>query len=228
MSTVFMSHSSLDKLVARRLAVDLGTRGVKVWLDEWEIKPGDSIVERIGQAIVAADALILLLSPASVESHWVRVELDVALFRQLERRRIAVIPVLIEACEVPPLLSDRKYVDFRGNYEQGLCELLWALGGPCPNVPLSWIERRLLGRLQKDGTVTVTSSGDPSQRPSDDEEALWHLERLGLVVTRQGKTWGHDRDKIWLTHFRLTETGVERLKVGGADQGPLHDLPPTG
>ncbi|MBL9129583.1 MAG: toll/interleukin-1 receptor domain-containing protein, partial [Verrucomicrobiaceae bacterium] len=36
---VFLSHSSKDKAVVRPLAVRLRQGGVKVWFDEWEIKP---------------------------------------------------------------------------------------------------------------------------------------------------------------------------------------------
>ena len=38
---VFLSHSSKDKLTVRELAERLKADGVRVWLDEWEIRPGD-------------------------------------------------------------------------------------------------------------------------------------------------------------------------------------------
>jgi hypothetical protein len=40
---VFLSHSAKDKAVVRPLAERLRADGLKVWFDEWEIKPGDSI-----------------------------------------------------------------------------------------------------------------------------------------------------------------------------------------
>jgi hypothetical protein len=40
---VFLSHSSKDKPVVRELAARLKKDGVRVWLDEEQIKPGDSI-----------------------------------------------------------------------------------------------------------------------------------------------------------------------------------------
>ena len=44
---VFLSHSARDKPVVRALAVRLKADGLRVWFDEWEIKPGDSIPAKI-------------------------------------------------------------------------------------------------------------------------------------------------------------------------------------
>ena len=44
---VFLSHSSKDKRVVRELAERLKADGLRVWLDAWEIKPGDSIPAKI-------------------------------------------------------------------------------------------------------------------------------------------------------------------------------------
>ncbi len=40
---LFLSHSSKDKLVVRDVAERLRKDGLRVWFDEWEIRPGDSI-----------------------------------------------------------------------------------------------------------------------------------------------------------------------------------------
>lgn len=44
---VFLSHSAKDKEVVRPLAERLRKDGVKVWFDEWEIRPGDSEAAKI-------------------------------------------------------------------------------------------------------------------------------------------------------------------------------------
>ena len=48
---IFLSHSSKDKEFVRKLADDLKTYGLSVWFDEWEIKVGDSITNKISQGI---------------------------------------------------------------------------------------------------------------------------------------------------------------------------------
>ena len=40
---VFLSHSAKDNLVVRDVAERLKKDGLRVWFDEWEIRPGDSI-----------------------------------------------------------------------------------------------------------------------------------------------------------------------------------------
>ena len=40
---VFLSHSSKDKEVVRAVAERLPADGLRVWLDDWEIRPGDSL-----------------------------------------------------------------------------------------------------------------------------------------------------------------------------------------
>jgi hypothetical protein len=56
---VFLSHSSRDKSVVRELAELLKTDGLKVWLDEWVIQPGDSIPLAIEQGLEKSRILIL-------------------------------------------------------------------------------------------------------------------------------------------------------------------------
>jgi len=48
---VFLSHSSKDKTIVRDVAERLRKDGVKVWFDEWEIKPGDSIPSKIDERL---------------------------------------------------------------------------------------------------------------------------------------------------------------------------------
>ena len=46
---VFLSHSVKDKAVVRPLAERLRADGVKVWFEEWVLKPGDSIPAKIAE-----------------------------------------------------------------------------------------------------------------------------------------------------------------------------------
>jgi hypothetical protein len=43
MSSIFLSHNNKDKIFTRKLARDLKYAGIKVWLDEAELKIGDSL-----------------------------------------------------------------------------------------------------------------------------------------------------------------------------------------
>lgn len=116
---IFVSYSHSDKDFAHRLATRLVADKANVWVDEWELHVGDSITRKIEDALEDASALIVVLSQASVESEWVRRELSAGLIRELEERRVVVLPVLLEDCEIPLFLRDKKYADFRDSYDEG-------------------------------------------------------------------------------------------------------------
>ncbi|HEX8090000.1 MAG TPA: TIR domain-containing protein [Blastocatellia bacterium] len=126
MSSVFLSHSHKDKEFVRRLAYDLRANGVKVWVDEAEILVGDSLIQKIGQAIEEMDYLGIILSPNSVESDWVRQELEIAMIEEIKGRRIKVLPILYHRCKLPHFLEGKKYADFTllAEYQTGLQSLL--------------------------------------------------------------------------------------------------------
>lgn len=117
---IFISHSSQDKPFVRRLAKDLEALRLNVWIDEQELRVGDSIVSGISSGLSDSDYLILVLSRASVASRWVTAELNAALMGEFTRAGAVVLPALIEDCELPILLRDRVYADFRQDYRSGL------------------------------------------------------------------------------------------------------------
>ena len=151
--SVFLSHSRRDAEVARRLHARLDAEGVPTWLDQAELLPGDSLIGKIQQAIAEFDYLAVLLSPASVTSSWVATEVQAALNQEIEHRRIKVIPILVEPCEVPLFLRDKLYVDLTQDFEAGVALLLRRLN-PRPEVAAA---RRLFsygyGRWNRSGRV---------------------------------------------------------------------------
>jgi hypothetical protein len=124
MNSVFISYSSKDRAFATRLASDLKAKGLRVWFDQWELKVGDSLISKISSGVSSNDYLVVVLSKSSIASEWVRKELNAALMRELTEKRVVVLPVLIENCQIPPFLSDKVYADFRGDYISGLNRLL--------------------------------------------------------------------------------------------------------
>lgn len=113
MSAIFLSHSSVDKPFARRLASALRQHGHHVWLDEAEIKIGDSLIEKIRTGIDMTDYVIALLSTASVASPWVKRELEIALNQEINGRTVKVLPVILDEVTVPSFLAEKKYADLR-------------------------------------------------------------------------------------------------------------------
>lgn len=120
----FLSHSSKDKPFVRKLAADLVANGVKVWIDEQRILVGDSIPEKIAQGLAESDFFLIVVSHNSVESSWVKKELSSALVHEIERRKVAVLPIKLNDAEMPSSIKDKRYADFTGSYEEGLKGLL--------------------------------------------------------------------------------------------------------
>ncbi|UPG94307.1 toll/interleukin-1 receptor domain-containing protein [Luteibacter aegosomatissinici] len=123
----FISHSSLDKPFIRQLAADLTARGIDVWLDEQRIRVGDSIPEKIAQGLAGSDYFLLAISENSAESEWVRKELNNALVSEVQRRKVHILPLKLDATPVPAVIGDKKYADFSKSYKSGLEELVTAM-----------------------------------------------------------------------------------------------------
>lgn len=127
MPSVFLCHSSADKAFVHKLARDLRLAGVEIWLDALEIKVGDSLIENIQDGIGASDYLAIVLSPDAISSDWVKRELNAALMKEMEEKRVVVLPVLYRQTTIPLLLREKLYADFSESYETGLEVLLAAL-----------------------------------------------------------------------------------------------------
>lgn len=71
---VFLSHSAKDKAVVRALAERLRADGLRVWFDEWEIKPGDSIPAKIEEGLDHSRVFVLCMSANASGSDWAHLE----------------------------------------------------------------------------------------------------------------------------------------------------------
>ena len=94
MADVFLSYSHEDAVVARRFAEALEAEGFSVWWDV-SLRSGQVFDEVIEQALRAAKAVVVLWSPRSVVSRWVRSEATLA-----DRNR-TLVPAMIAPCERP-------------------------------------------------------------------------------------------------------------------------------
>lgn len=112
MSSIFLAHSSADKGFTRKLAQSLRERGVAVWIDEGEIKVGDSLFGKIGSGIADMAYLSVVLSPQSAKSDWVKREVEIALTKEMRGGKVVVLPILYKKCEIPPFLQSKLYADF--------------------------------------------------------------------------------------------------------------------
>ena len=121
---VFLCHSSQDKPVVEEFAKRLKAANKHVWFDKWEIKIGDSIVEKINEGLETMTHLIIFLSKNSVEKPWVKKELSSALMRKLSDNSVKVMPVKVDTTDIPGIINDIKYADCSEDLEAGFTQLI--------------------------------------------------------------------------------------------------------
>lgn len=101
LAEIFLSHSSGDRAFATRLATALRGHGLSVWFSRDRIHGARQWHDAIGAALGRCGWFLLVLSPDSVRSQWVKRELMFALNdrRYVER----IVPIVLRKCAVKRL-----------------------------------------------------------------------------------------------------------------------------
>ncbi|MEA3283125.1 MAG: toll/interleukin-1 receptor domain-containing protein [Euryarchaeota archaeon] len=103
---VFISYSSHDAQVVHALAEWLKREGLRVWLDAWAIQPGDAISLKIQHGLEGSRTLLMCMSGAYFDSEWTTLEHHTLLFRDPTNAQRRFIPLLVEDCTRPDIMSD--------------------------------------------------------------------------------------------------------------------------
>jgi tetratricopeptide (TPR) repeat protein len=147
---VFLSHNSRDKPAVIRIAEALrDRRGLKVWLDVWELPPGRPWQEALETILRTVRSAAILVGQDGL-GPWEIPEMRAAL-NEMVRRQMPVIPVLLPGAprspELPFFLAQNTWVDLRdGLSEEGLDRLQWGITGrrpPLRPVPYRAVAPRL-------------------------------------------------------------------------------------
>ena len=172
---VFISYSRRDDAVMRRIVAFLRGEGINVWLDNEKLVPGTPIWEtEIEKALRNSSAVVVILSPDSTDSEWVRREITLA-----DQFRTRIFPVLIRGDEDSSIsirLVTRQFVDLRHDETIGLKTLSAALS------------QYLRGsESQKSNTVVEklereVDTNMPSQKPAADTKTPFPLTKWGRAI----------------------------------------------
>lgn len=120
----FLSYSHHDKAFCERLVSsirrDLPT--VDVFVDSDVLRGGDKWLTVIQQELLEREVFIVVLSPASVTSPWVRDETSLAFEEAASNPRRIILPVMYQQCDINvlmPFLRARQYIKCEAGDENG-------------------------------------------------------------------------------------------------------------
>jgi len=94
---VFLSHATSDRRHADKIANVLRSQGIPVWYSRTHLGGAQQWQQEIGKALKQCDWFLVILSPASVKSMWVKRELSYALIQK--RYEDKIIPALLRDCD---------------------------------------------------------------------------------------------------------------------------------
>src|SRR5215211_3828278 len=131
----FLSHSAKDEAVVRDVAERWRKDGVKVWFDEWVLKPGDSIPAKIEEGLERSRVLVLCMSANAFGSDWAHLEAGTFRFRDPLNKERRFIPLRLDDASIKGSLAQFLYINWRSaDREQEYAKLLDAC---CPRTKLA-------------------------------------------------------------------------------------------
>ncbi|MEL7354565.1 MAG: TIR domain-containing protein, partial [Cyanobacteria bacterium J06560_5] len=222
---VFLSHSSKDKGVVREIATRLKADGVKVWLDEWEIQPGDNIPHKIEEGLEQSRVLVLCMSAQALGSDWARLESYTFRFKDPLNHSRRFIPLKLDDAPAKGSLAQFQYIDWISPEPQKAYGQLLVACKPyeetrLPNsVPLNHSEPTLTSKalsLGHTGSVfSVAFSADGTRAISGSHDAtlrLWDIETGQSLRVMEGHT-----ARVWSVAFSADGTRA----ISGSDDATL-------
>jgi hypothetical protein len=183
---VFLSHASDDKdSFVIPFATALRAQGLDLWLDRWEMRPGDSLVDRIfTEGLGAAAAVVVVLSNASVKKRWVAEELDAAVIKRIQENA-RLIPIVLDGLDVSELPVAIRHLLFeavpdRSDYQGAVERVVRSVFGTSDKPPL----------------------GSPPIYAQSDSAGVLGLDRIDALVL---KAIGDEAVRDFGEHFKTAE-----------------------
>lgn len=123
---IFLSYSFVNKEIADKITTDLIENGLDVF-EYNKLKPGQEIFEQLNYLFESSDTLVILFSKDLFESQYFKFEYPKEFFEITEKRKITVIPILIEKCFIPSDFLAYDLINLTNNYSKGIEKLIGKL-----------------------------------------------------------------------------------------------------
>ena len=208
----FLSHATADKArFVLPFAERLRLRGIDVWLDGWELLPGDSLVKKIfAEGIENAGAIIVVISHSSQNSRWVTEELDAAVVKRINTGS-QLIPIVLDGLSIPdvPAAIRHLMIEFVPDTNQ-------------IDVVVDRVARSIFGVVER------PALGDPPAYANRESTPVGGLDKIDSVILKViGDEAVRDNGTVFNTQEFLDETRtaldvtaeevIESLRVLDAD-----------
>ena len=181
MPRLFVSYSRTDEVFARRIATSLSQMGADIWIDLRDIPAGMKWSSAIQQGLDICDAMILIVSPASMGSPNVEDE-----WQDYRDRGKTIIPVLIHPTELHYQLRRLQYINFAQlPYDMALTQLhaeLWRKGIMLNQPPNAVTQPVPRGSYAPQQQAAAPAMQRPPARRSSGSRGLLTLGCIGVVV----------------------------------------------
>ncbi len=109
---VFVSYRSTDRPWAMSLVARLEGAGLRVFIDQRELLPGDYLAAQLESALSRSRAAVVLVSKGWLESPWCQQEANVLVKRAVEDKTFKLVPLRLDDSAMPGLLDTRVWLDF--------------------------------------------------------------------------------------------------------------------
>jgi TIR domain-containing protein len=109
---VFLSHSARDKAVVRAVAERLRRDGLRVWLDEWVLRPSDAIFSKVDEGLEASRVLVFCMSENAFGADWPALESHTFRFRDPLNKERRFIPLRLDEAPIRSSLAQFLYISW--------------------------------------------------------------------------------------------------------------------
>ena len=212
---VFLCHNSEDKPAVIEIAQQLRLRGLKPWLDVWELQPGAIWQFALEQQIESIGAVAVFAGQKGM-GPWQSEEVY-AFLQEFIRRKCPVIPVMLTETltrpQLPIFLRNRHWVDFRLHEPEPYSQLIWGITGERPSgESLNVAKTVSVGKAEQfSGVASAVSDAKYADLERYLKNEKWKEadeETYRLMITEVGKKEGR-----WFDSEDLLDFPKEPLRI---------------